>query len=283
MRKFLLLILLISLQAFAWWETPHMLVAQIAYDHMTPEVRQRADELIAIHAKQYPKTNDFVTAAIWADDIRAQGDKTYSSWHYVTLTFQDVNEPLPTRASFPEKYHVSWAIDNEMAILKDPTKTEADKGLALRRLIHWAGDIHQPLHAATHVSPYYPKGDSGGNLFLVGLPKPLNNLHSLWDSGLGHWEDLERPLTAEGKASLETQAKSLFELYGKTHLGSMDPYHWAIHSHELARQYAYTGIEYKGIPSPAYLEQGQELTDRQVTLAGQRLAKLLNEALSSLP
>jgi hypothetical protein len=280
MRKLLLCVLFYSLQATAWWDTPHMLVAQIAYDHMRPEVRMRADELIAIHAQQYPKTNDFVTASLWADDIRGQGDKTYSSWHYVTLTFQDVNEPLPTRASFPEKYHVSWAIENEIAILQDPKKTEADKGLALRRLIHWAGDIHQPLHATTHISAHYPKGDTGGNLFLVDLPKPLHNLHSLWDSGLDHWEDIDRPLTPEGKALLAAEAKHLQQQYGRSHLGSMNPYDWAIHSHELARQHVYTGIEYKGIPSAAYIAQGVELTDKQVTLAGQRLGKLLNEVFS---
>jgi len=280
LRKLFLLILLYTVQATAWWETPHMLVAEIAYENLTPDVRKRADELIAIHAKQYPKTNDFVTASIWADDIRAQGDKSYSTWHYVTLTFQDVNEPLPTRASFPDKYHVAWAIDYEIEILQDPDKTEADKGLALRRLIHWAGDIHQPLHATTHISPNYPNGDTGGNLFLVGLPKPLNNLHSLWDSGLDHWEDAERPLTPEGKAMLVTEAKRLQDLYGRENLGSMCPYDWAINSHELARNYAYTGLDYKGVPSTAYTEQGQELTDRQVTLAGERLGKLLNETLS---
>lgn len=265
--------------ALAWWDTPHMLVAQIAYDQLKPDVRKRADDLISIHAKQYPKTNDFVSAAMWADDIRAQGDKTYSSWHYVTLTFKDVNDPMPTRESFPEKYHVAWAVNEEIRILQSATTTESEKGLALRRLIHWVGDIHQPLHATSHVSPNYPKGDSGGNLFLTGLPKPSNNLHSYWDSGLNHWFSTDRPLTQDGKRQLSTEAKRLVELYGSENLGNLDPYTWAIDSHYLARHYAYTGIEYKGLPSPEYIAQGEQLTDELVTLAGERLAAVLNGVL----
>lgn len=270
-------LLMMATQAFAWWETPHMLVANIAYEEMTPHARERADKLIALHAKQYPKTADFVTASVWADDIKGQGNKTYSTWHYVTLTFKDVNEPLPTHKDFPSKYHVSWAINEEIKLLKDPNVSEDEKGLALRRLIHWVGDIHQPLHATTHISPNYPKGDSGGNLFKVNLPKPMHNLHTLWDSGLNHWIDVDRPLTPAGKSQLDHESARLMATYGHKELGTKDPYLWAINSHDLARHHAYTGLDYNGTPSVAYTLQGEQLTDIRVTLAGQRLARILNE------
>jgi hypothetical protein len=278
MRKLLQLFffLLISTQVLAWWETPHMLVAQIAYEDMTPEARKRADELIALHAKKYPNSADFVTASVWADDLRAEGNTTYSAWHYVTLLFKDVNEPLPTRANFSDRDNVAWAVELETRILKSNETTENEKALALRRLLHWVGDMHQPLHATSHVSPNYPKGDSGGNLFVVNLPKPFNNLHSYWDSGLGHWEDIDRPLTPEGKIALKKEVNRLRENYQWSSLGSEDPYQWAIESHELARKYAYTGLDYKGVPSAAYIAQGHKVTDSQVMLAGQRLAQLLN-------
>lgn len=266
--------------ALAWWDTPHMLVTQIAYDNMTPQARQKADALIARHAQQNPKSSDFVTASMWADDIRADGDKTYSSWHYVTLTFKDINDPMPTREDFPAQYHVAWAIDHEINLLKNPQTSEDDKALALRRLLHWVGDIHQPSHATTHISPNYPKGDSGGNLFLLALEKPFNNLHSYWDSGLQHWSSVDRPLTDQGKTYLTAEARRLQDLYGKIPLGNMDPYVWAIDTHGLARHYAYADIEYKGLPSPEYIQRGVQLTDAQVVLAGKRLAAVLNQALA---
>jgi hypothetical protein len=279
MRKIIngLIILLFSTQAFAWWETPHMLVAQIAYDKLNPETKRWADDLIALHAKQNPNSNDFVTAAVWADDIRAQGNTTYSTWHYVTLTFKEQTDPLPTKEDFPSRDQIAWAIELEMRILASKETTQDEKGLALRRLIHWVGDIHQPLHATTHISPNYPKGDSGGNAFTVNLPKPYNNLHSLWDSGLDNWEDVYRPLTPQGKTYLKDEASRLSKQNKQTLKTTIDPYAWAIESHELARSYAYTGINYKGVPSPAYTEQGQMISERQVAKAGERLAAILNQ------
>lgn len=57
----------------------------------------------------------------------------------------------------------------------------------LRLLIHYIGDIHQPLHASSRYTIDYPKGDEGGNDFRIkvthkGLGERPNNLHSLWDS-----------------------------------------------------------------------------------------------------
>jgi hypothetical protein len=279
MRQFLLCLIFCSVKAFAWWDTPHMLVAQIAYEKLTPEVRQKADDLIARHAEQYPESSNFITASLWADDIRAQGDKTYSSWHYVTLTFKEQGDPQPTRENFPEKYHVAWAVEHEVKLLKNPMASQDEKALALRRLIHWVGDIHQPSHATTHIAPQYPKGDNGGNLFLLAQDKPFHNLHSYWDSGLRHWPSVDRPLDREGELYLLTEAKRLQDFYGQVPLGSLNPYDWALDSHSLGRDYAYTGIEYKGVPSPEYTVRGSQLTDAQVTLAGRRLAELLNDAL----
>ena len=61
--------------------------------------------------------------------------------------------------------------------------TEAD-GLstAMRLLMHYTGDIHQPLHATSRVDKEYPAGDRGGNSFPVPSIDGAKNLHSVWDS-----------------------------------------------------------------------------------------------------
>lgn len=37
----------------------------------------------------------------------------------------------------------------------------------LRLLIHYVGDVHQPLHASSRYTKKYPEGDEGGNLFYL--------------------------------------------------------------------------------------------------------------------
>jgi len=53
---------------------------------------------------------------------------------------------------------------------------------AIRLLIHYIGDIHQPLHATSRVDPQYPKGDAGGNFVALPVKSGAKNLHSVWDS-----------------------------------------------------------------------------------------------------
>ncbi len=61
---------------------------------------------------------------------------------------------------------------------------EEKKSYALRLLIHYIGDIHQPLHATARVDSKYPKGDAGGNFVSIPAKDGAKNLHSVWDSVL---------------------------------------------------------------------------------------------------
>lgn len=73
-------------------------------------------------------------------------------------------------------------------ISKFPTEDQA-KSYALRLLIHYLGDIHQPLHCATRVDAEYPDGDKGGNMFTLPYHYTVDNLHSLWDAVLYEFRD----------------------------------------------------------------------------------------------
>ena len=65
---------------------------------------------------------------------------------------------------------------------------EVSKSFALRLLIHYLGDIHQPLHCASRVDDEYPEGDRGGNSFPLRV-SGFRNLHMLWDSVLEELAD----------------------------------------------------------------------------------------------
>jgi len=56
---------------------------------------------------------------------------------------------------------------------------------ALRFLVHYVGDVHQPLHAMSRVNHRYPKGDRGGNLFRI----PDKDRSGWWNSWLTHLWD----------------------------------------------------------------------------------------------
>lgn len=64
-----------------------------------------------------------------------------------------------------------------------PNGTDAES-IALRFLIHFVGDFHQPLHCLARVNEDYPKGDAGGNAFELPYRYRVENLHALWDSVL---------------------------------------------------------------------------------------------------
>jgi len=67
-------------------------------------------------------------------------------------------------------------------IVKAFPVVEDQKAFALRLIIHYVGDIHQPLHATALVDSHYPKGDAGGNFEHIPAQDGVTNLHSVWDS-----------------------------------------------------------------------------------------------------
>ena len=75
------------------------------------------------------------------------------------------------------------------AVMRDPAASNADKAIAIAWILHLSGDIHQPLHTSARVTDTEPKGDQGGNLFLLtpeGTPRDKQvNLHWFWDSIVG--------------------------------------------------------------------------------------------------
>ena len=65
--------------------------------------------------------------------------------------------------------------------MKQAKNEEIGISTALRFLIHYVGDIHQPLHTTARVNEQWPKGDKGGNDFKLPAKYRANNLHAVWD------------------------------------------------------------------------------------------------------
>ncbi len=286
MKKILfILFTVVSSPAFTWWYSSHMVVAQIAENHLTARAKFHTEELISIFADYCPSSVDFITASCWADDIK-DSLFDFSSWHKQLLPY-DPSEILST----PQKEQMianakenglEYGIRKCVTTLKDPTANYYDKGIALRLLIHLVADAHMPLHCATLYNQDFPNGDRGGTLFaLKDTLEEESNLHGLWDSCfLLDYYEFKRPLTTNGKRHIKQIAQDFmlrFPAKSLVESTDLDVSHWIHDSYGLAKNIAYQGIEPNSDPSPEYMTKGKFVACRQLTLAGYRLSSLLNE------
>lgn len=147
--------------AFAWGELGHRTIAEIANNHLCMPARQKAAQIL--------KGESLGDAAVWADDMRDHPEyKFLNPWHFVSMPF---GVPYAEAPKSPRGDLVT-AMDEYIQILRNGDARQ--KQMALRLILHFAGDAHQPLHAGE-------RDDHGGNSFDVdwfGFP---TNLHSVWD------------------------------------------------------------------------------------------------------
>jgi hypothetical protein len=182
-------------EARAWGCKGHQVVALLAEKHLTPHAlamvkKILADSPIDPNLSRYCKeggVDPLADASTWPDDMRGLRPET-APWHYVDI-------PLGTTRREVEKFCdpkggcVTRAITDELAVLRSADSNPKDRADALRFLIHFVGDLHQPLHAATN-------NDEGGNCvpvaFFDTLPQLRNpqsesyapNLHGVWDTNI---------------------------------------------------------------------------------------------------
>ncbi|MGC1182759.1 S1/P1 nuclease [Legionella sp.] len=254
-----------ALNCFAWNMQGHQVIAQIAYDHLTPHAKEMCHKYLNPRSKKNLNAN-FLTASIWLDLIRFKNIHWYDTFHYIDIPFSNDGSNLPAVRST----NAVWGINHAISILTTKKAKLVDKRLALLILIHLVGDIHQPLHAVTKVSNQLPKGDLGGNLFPLGTNAVGNNLHRYWDKGAGFYTGHSRANHIKNKALLleEKLSCSLIKI-------QKNPEQWARDSHHLAVKQVYQ-IKRKEIPSKRYQLNAQNSIQKQSLIAGCRLAALLN-------
>lgn len=274
----------VAASAHAWNAVGHMVIAAVADRELTPEVRAEVARLAKIGAS--PENADPYGAAVWADDVRRDRPES-APWHYASLYFRKDGKPVKGK---PADENVIVAIRRFSAVLADRAKPDAERAEALRWVMHFVGDVHQPLHAVTFESDAHAEGDRGGNAYAL-LPakrfgdpeRAPHQMHSLWDLGVGLFPSIPRPLTPETSAIVRRQADTLIaalppETFPER--AEADPAKWAEESHALAVDVAYSvpeGTE----PTEAYLAKGENVAARRATLAGYRLADLLNRLLGT--
>ena len=262
----------------AWNAEGHMVVAQIAYNHLNPVAKARCDALIAVSLGSFNSvgTSNFVTSATWADNFKSALGT--GGWHYIDLPINANLDGTSTNIGV-DSSNVVFAINLCITNLQNPGLSQSNQAVSLRYLIHFAGDIQQPLHCSTDVSAAHPAGDAGGNLFSI-TSVNWGNLHSLWDSGGGFlFDSLSAPLTTANQNTLNAKIALIEAAYPynyDTNRTIPNPMAWAQEGMNLAKTNCYVGITNSTTPTTNYLNTAMATTEQRMAQGGHRLADLLN-------
>jgi S1/P1 Nuclease len=303
--------------ARAWDDFGHMQIAAVAYDQLTDLAKARVAQLLRLNPS-YPhwivgaKRSEvnraaFVRASTWADAIK--GDSRYKKdevtsptstqnigyadflkhdyWHYIDLPFS----PDGTATTPPPVPNAQTQIAAFRQVLREKGPSDDVKSYDLVWLLHLIGDIHQPLHCVSRFDKQHrgPDGDRGGNLVKItgNRPAPVcndsrycpygppENLHAFVDTITGDSYTL---------ADVYAAAQSLPRAK-KQDVAIGDEAIWIQESFELAKSQIYVDpIGIGGGPftiDEKYQRAVLVLGRKRISLAGQRLARLLNEAFAT--
>jgi hypothetical protein len=274
----LLLAALSASPAAAWWEYGHEAVATIAMAEVSPATRTAVRRLLARSALLDTPTCPARTieeASVWADCIKPLGDRfSYAyAWHYQNV---DICLPFDLKRACADGNCVSAQVERTARMLGDRTLPTRERVAALAFLVHFVGDLHQPLHAGD-------RSDRGGNDVKAnyGVIGGRTNLHMIWDGLLADRAISTPPGGPEGIMAQvpPPERETLAD-------GSVED--WSRESWTLSRR-AYAdlagddgcGPKAAGRPtlSPAAIEAEIPLLRAQIARGGLRLARLLDEAL----
>jgi hypothetical protein len=290
---------------YGWGRDGHRVVAKIAAKNLNPAARQKLAAIL--------QTNDagleaaMAAAATWPDEIDKKSTGT-ADWHFIDVP---VTAPFSLAGLCPQNNCVIARI-TEMSMLLGSNQTNLQLAATpnpafsptreeLNFLIHFVGDIHQPLHAATD-------GDRGGNC--VRLSPPLGRgrgatteLHAVWDDNevFAVFSALAGQKAA-GVSDEDNTATILFQRF-KTSTASRGGRAapaawetstveaWAQESNDLARTDVYQRLHLPSHTAPAnqcapgiapvavdqaYLNSNVADVEQQLMRAGIRLSDILN-------
>jgi hypothetical protein len=248
----LVLFLALPSPALAWGKAGHRVVATLAMSLLTPNARSQVADLLGPHVT-------LAEVATWADEIRSNRPNT-GPWHYVNLP-RDATAYDATRDC--ARGCVISAIEQSLRLLHDTSKDRAVREEALRWVVHFVADLHQPLHVVGE--------ERGGNDVRVQFLGRQTNLHRLWDGDLiDHVYPNAVALYKLVQAVLQTVQWQAWANGG--------PEDWALETHRVAQEAVYLFPDSRVIDD-RYLEKALPVIHEQLAKAAVRLAGVLNRAL----
>jgi hypothetical protein len=251
--------------AWAWGREGHRIVALIAADRLTPAAHAQVADLLG---PDVPGAME--TVSTWADEIRDERPET-ERWHFVDIEIS--GNGYDAARDCPQGNCIVAQILKDERLVADTQLPRPARAEALRFLIHFLGDIHQPLHCADH-------HDRGGNSVRVMLNGEETNLHAVWDTAI---------VASLGEDPV-TVARALDERITPREVDAWSrggPVDWANDSFSIAKRDIYgplQGADRQGetMQLPAdYTIREQPLIAEQLEKGGVRLAMVLNRVFAA--
>lgn len=242
-----------SSPAHAWGALGHRLVARLAESELSPKARAEVARLL--HGEADPT---LAGVANWADDLRDDRvlGRGTSRWHYVNIP--ELHCRYDAARDCADGKCIVDAIQRQRAILADRSQSDAARAQALKFLVHFVGDIHQPLHAIA--------AGRGGNDIQVNLDGKGSNLHRLWD----------RELLASAKLDEDAYLARLRKRPAPRPSPG-DATAWAETSCRVTMRSGFMPPRAK--IGQDYVQRWRPVAEDRLRLAGRTLAALLNDTL----
>ncbi len=286
----------------AYHEGGHNIVAGVAYDELKKNDPDALAKIVAILKKhpQYedkwlPKLKDvsedsrdrymFMLAANWPDAIRKKSKEwDHPTWHYVDVPFKPADQSESLKTPIPEGEYLDFGYSKSLEIVKDATKSDADRAIAICWILHLVGDVHQPMHTSMLFTKQLPEGDKGGNLVFAKTSDDgeAKALHFYWDCWVlpGY---PKYPETAEKIKELTANPEYAREKMPEAKELKLDE--WIKASHKVAVEEVYcngkipASVKKDTAPtlSEEYQKKAVETSERLIMLAGYRLSDVLAE------
>jgi S1/P1 Nuclease len=241
----------------AWGPEGHEIVANIALHDLSNNART---QIAAILGSTTPDAIDLASVANWADKIRPFQPET-APWHFVDIPLQ--HKTYQPSVDCKNDDCVVAQIGLEVDALTNKSGNQLN---TLRFLVHFVGDIHQPLHCEDN-------NDRGGNNVHVRFHDQAIKLHQLWDSGLLEQMEEQDGLTARLILGITAADRADWS--------TGDPKDWALESHALAVKPAYALVPKRQgrllpVLDESYETAADPIVSARLQRAGVRLAVLLN-------
>jgi S1/P1 Nuclease len=173
MRKIIvptLVAFVLSVALLSWGVTGHRTIGMIAAGHLSPKAKAAVHELIG--------DTTLAEISTWADEVRSQpAYRNTAPWHYINLPLGLGFTDFEAKVKGMTQENVYSALRQQERILGSTSSTRAQKVEALKFIVHFVGDLHQPMHVSR-------EEDKGGNTIQLNYDGNGTNLHALWDSKL---------------------------------------------------------------------------------------------------
>lgn len=236
-----------------WGKTGHRAVGEIADKYLSRKAQKKITKLL--------NGQSLALVSNYGDDIKSNRDyDSYGPWHYVSFPFGEKYETYPKN----EKGDIIQGIEKCVTVLKDDTSSKEEKVFHLKMLVHFIGDLHQPLHIGL-------ADDKGGNDFQVLWFKKGTNLHKVWDSQM---------LNSYGMSYTELASNTnVLSKEEVANIKSGTVIDWMYDSRTICED-IYENTEIGQKLSYRYMYDYMETLRVQLQKGGIRLAGLLNEIYS---